>query len=310
MSTRLGTIGTTGPETAFAPDVALRIVAPRRTFREHVRDIVQYHELLASLIRKELKVKYKNSVLGFAWSLLNPLLYLAVYYVVFDLLLGSAITAFPIFLLSGLLVWNFFATSLIAGTSSIAEGGSLVKKVFFPREVLPLASEGAAFVHFVLQFFVLVVVMLVVRWNVDIRFVWLVVPALAVMLLLAAALNILLSAVNVYARDVKHLIEIVLLAWFWLTPIVYQWGLFDSRLGRRGLNWIVLLNPVTSVTLAFQRGIYNRTTASDGTTVLLPGTSALWYVRNLTIVGVVSALLLFLAVRVFDRLEGNFAEVI
>jgi ABC-2 type transport system permease protein len=241
---------------------------------------------------------------------LNPLLYLAVYYVVFDLLLRSGISAFPIFLLSGLLVWNFFATTLIAGTSSIAEGGSLVKKVFFPREVLPLASEGAALVHFVLQFFVLIVVMLVVRWNVDPRFVWLVLPALVVILLLGAALAILLSAINVYARDMKHLIEVLLLAWFWLTPIVYQWGLFSSRLGRRGLNWLVLLNPVTSVTLAFQRGIYNRTFSSDGSTVLLPGTSATWYIRNLTIVGVASALLLVLAVRTFDRLEGNFAEVI
>ena len=148
------------------------------------------------------------------------------------------------------------------------------------------------------------------RWNVDPRFVWLVLPGLAVMIVFAAALVILLSAVNVYARDVKHLIEVVLLAWFWLTPIVYQWGLFSNRLAHRGLNWIVLLNPVTSVTLAFQRALYNRVDSSDGSTVLLPHTSALWYTRNLAIVGIASFILLVFAVRVFDRLEGNFAEVI
>ncbi len=108
----------------------------------------------------------------------------------------------------------------------------------------------------------------------------------------------------------KHLIEVLLLAWFWLTPIVYQWGLFSSKLSSRHLTWVVLLNPVTSVTLAFQRAIYNRTYASDGTTVLLPDASALWYSRNLAIVGIASVVLLFLAVRTFDRLEGNFAEVI
>ncbi len=168
---------------------SLLTVAPRRTVRQHTSDVVRYHELLASLVRKELKVKYKNSALGFAWSLLNPLLYLAVYYVVFDILLASGISAFPIFLLSGLLVWNLFSTTLIAGTSSIAEGGSLVKKVFFPREVLPLASEGAALVHFALQFLVLVVVMVIVRWGVDPGYVWLVLPALVVILLFGAALG-------------------------------------------------------------------------------------------------------------------------
>ncbi len=300
------------PGGAGEPDgsYALRVVAPRRSVVQHVRDIWTYRELLAGLVRKELKVKYKNSVLGFAWSLLNPLLYLGVYYVVFDVLLGSGISAFPIFLLSGLLVWNLFATALMSATSSIAESGTLVKRVFFPREVLPLASAGAAFIHFLLQFSVLVAVMLVVRWNVDIRYLWLMVPALLTLLLLTAGLCILCSAVNVYARDLKHLIEVVLLAWFWLTPIVYQWGLFATRLAHRGLTWIVLLNPVTSVTLSFQRALYNRPFANDGVTPLLPDTSSLWYLRNIACIAACSVVLLVLAIRVFDRLEGNFAEVI
>jgi len=300
------------PGGAREPDgtYSLRIVAPRRSVAEHVKDIWAYRELLAGLVRKELKVKYKNSVLGFAWSLLNPLLYLGVYYVVFDVLLGSGISAFPIFLLSGLLVWNLFATALISATSSIAESGTLVKKVFFPREVLPLASAGAAFIHFLLQFSVLVAVMLVVRWNVDIRYLWLTLPSLVTLLILTAALCILCSAVNVYARDLKHLIEVVLLAWFWLTPIVYQWGLFATRLAHHGLTWIVLLNPVTPVTLAFQRALYNRPFANDGVTPLLPDTSSLWYLRNITAIAVASLVLLVLSIRTFDRLEGNFAEVI
>ena len=122
---------------------SLRVVAPRRTVRQHVADIWSYRELLAGLVRKELKVKYKNSVLGFVWSLLNPLLYLGVYYVVFDILLRSSISAFPIFLLSGLLVWNLFASSLIAATS-IDLGQRVVGQegVLPPRDLAAWRAPG------------------------------------------------------------------------------------------------------------------------------------------------------------------------
>jgi ABC-2 type transport system permease protein len=297
------------PDTGLRASGDLRVVAPRRSVSAHVHDVWSYRELLVGLVRKELKVKYKNSVLGFAWSLLNPLLYLAVYTFVFDFLLNSGIDAFPIFLLSGLLVWTLFSTALISSTSSIAEGGSLIKKVFFPREILPLASVGAAFIHFLLQFLVLAAVLVVTRWDVAWSYLWLTVPALAVTLLLAAALAVLLSAVNVYARDTKHLLEVVMLAWFWVTPIVWHYMLFGERLAQRGQSWLMLLNPMTSVVIAMQRGIYGRA-FSDGGTALLPDASVWWYLRNLGIVGLVALLLLVFAIRVFDRLEGNFSEVI
>ena len=116
-----------------------------------IREIAAHHELLLNLVRLELKAKYKASALGFAWSLLNPAMYLVVFYVAFDLILGGGIPRFPIYLLSGLLVWNFFTAALNSGTGSIVAGQGLVKKVWFPREVLPLASVGAALVHFFLQ---------------------------------------------------------------------------------------------------------------------------------------------------------------
>lgn len=110
------------------------VVAPRRGVFEHLQLIWHQRELLASLVRRELKVKYKNSSLGFVWSLLNPILYLVVYYYVFQVMLGSGIENFPIFLLSGLLIWSLFATSLSAGTVSMVANGALVKKVYFPRD--------------------------------------------------------------------------------------------------------------------------------------------------------------------------------
>ena len=142
------------------------IVRPRMTARERLTRIIQRRELLVGMVRNELKIKYKNSVLGFAWSLLNPLLYLVVFYIAFTIILGSGIPAFPIWLLSGLLVWNLFSTGLGAATGSVVANSGLVKKVSFPREILPLAAVGSMLVHFFLQSMVLFSVFAIVRWDV------------------------------------------------------------------------------------------------------------------------------------------------
>ena len=190
---------------------------------ERFRRIVEYRELLVGMTRKELKVKYKNSVLGFAWSLLNPLLYLVVFYVAFVKILGSGVPAFPIFLLSGLLVWNLFSTGArrrVLARSSANAG--LVKKVAFPREILPLAAVGSMLVHFFLQSMVLFARARdrALGRRVGVR------PAAPAGAGRAAAPHAARSAscssaVNVYLRDTQHFLELALLAWFWVTPIVY-----------------------------------------------------------------------------------------
>ncbi len=278
-------------------------------------DIWRYRELLGNLVRKELKVKYKNSTLGFLWSLLNPILYLVVFWVVFDLVLGSGIEDFPIFLLAGLLPWNLFSTSLGSATSSVVANASLVNKVYFPREILPLAGIGAALVHFFLQAVVLIGALAVFRYAPAWEYLPVVVLALAVLLVLGAALGIALAAINVYLRDTQHLLELVLLAWFWITPIVYQYKLLSDKLQEKSV--LLLVNPMTSLVLAFQRGIYNRVggpttggrfggaTQSSG---ILPDASMLWYLRNVAVVGVVSVALLVGALWLFGRLEDNFSE--
>ena len=293
--------------TSLAPPT---VVAPRRSIGAHVAGVWQFRELLANLVRKELKVKYKNSALGFFWSLLNPAMYLVVFTVVFQVVLDAGIPDFAIYLLSGLLAWNLFAQSLGSATSSIVGNATLVNKVWFPREILPLAGIGANLVHFLLQVCVLFGAMAIARHGVELRYVWLVVPALFVLVLMAAAFSVFLACVNVYARDTQHLLELTLLAWFWLTPIVYQWGLPATKLQDRGWNpGLLLLNPMVSVTLAFQRALYGVVSFPNGDPIL-PATSPLWYLRNLAIVGVVALVVLALAIKLFDRLEGNFAEAL
>ena len=286
----------------------MNVVAPRRTVAQALTGTWRYRELLVNLVRKELKVRYKNSSLGFFWSMLNPLMYLVVFYVVFQLVLGSGVPYFAVFLLSGLLGWNLFSASLAAATGSITGNASLVNKVWFPREILPLASIGANFVHFLLQSVVLVIGLLVFRFDVDWGYVWLVLPALVTLLLLTSALCIFLAAANVYARDTQHLLELVLLAWVWMTPIIYPWALQATELADRGRSaMLTLLNPMTPIVITLQRALYGIETADDGTRIL-PVESSLWYLRNLGAVAAVSVVLLLLALRVFTRVEGDFAE--
>jgi ABC-2 type transport system permease protein len=280
---------------------ASRTITHRTTVAESVREIITHRELLLNLVRLELKAKYKASALGFAWSLVNPLMYLVVFYVAFDIILGAGIPRYPLYLLAGLLVWNFFTAAVTSGTGSVVAGSGLVKKVWFPREILPLASVGAALVHFFLQTLVLVVALAAVRHPVGWAELPLLPLALVDLILLAAGLALLLSAANVYLRDMTHFVELALMAWFWITPIVYPFTQLASAL--HGRTAIALLNPVTPIVLAFQRALYG-----EYGKVLPPNLTMLWYLRNLVIIAVAALLLAAFALRVFNRLEGNFAE--
>jgi ABC-2 type transport system permease protein len=242
----------------------------------------------------------------------NPLFLLVIYTFVFGIL-GSSFPSFPIWVLTGLLVWNFFSTALLTGTGAITGNSFLVGKVSFPREVLPLSAVGAAVVHLFFSILLLVLVLGVTRFDVDWSYLWLSLPALLTLIVMAAAMAIFLSAINVYARDTMHLLEISLLAWFWLTPIVYPFELVTGKLAEKGMyEYLGLINPVTSLLIAIQRGVYGKASVvhSDGTVQqLLPDQSQLWYLRNIGIVLLVSLGLLALAIKIFDRAEGNFAEV-
>lgn len=275
---------------------------------QRLRNVWAYRELLRNLVRLQLKVKYKNSVLGFVWSLLNPVLYLVVFTFVFTVVQPTAIRTFPVFLLSGLLCWNLFSTSLGDGTTAIVHNASLVSRVWFPREILTLAGIGAAIVHFFLQLLVLFGALLVFRHSPDWQYLPLLVPALVVMVVLATGLALILGAVNVYLRDTGHLLELVLVAWFWVSCIVYPYQGLRTSLIERGHNpAVTLLNPMTAIVTTFQRVIYNPTPAEK---ILPPDAGFGWYLRNISMVGVASIVVLFVGLHVFGRLEDNFAEEI
>jgi ABC-2 type transport system permease protein len=301
-----------------------RVVAARVSIWLRLGELWRARELFFFLVRKEIKVKYKNSVLGFLWSMLNPALTLAVFYVLFTFFLPNGIPNFVIYMFSAMLVWNFFQTAVLTGTSTIVSNAAIVKKVAFPREILSLAAVGSAFMFFLFQSIVLLIFMVAFWHRPDWSALWLVIPALAAIMAFSAALAVFLSAVNVYLRDTQHLVEVLLLAWFWAIPGIYAYsgrvhdGLVKHTIfGIPGthLIWLYFANPVSPVVMSFQRVFYN-VTAPHSTlkphALIKGGVMARygihWYVASDLIVLGVSLVLLLGAMVVFGRLEGNFAE--
>ena len=286
----------------------LRIIAARRSNRTHLREIWEYRELLLGLVNKELKVRYKNSVLGFFWSMAQPVFLLLVYGVAFSIL-KAGFDKFAVWLMCGLVVWTFAATTLSTSVQSITSNQHLVSKVAFPRAVLPLASLGASLVHFFLQSIAFGVVLLVLQHHIDWAWVWLLPIAAIVLTLFLASLALLLSTVNVYARDTQHLLDLALQGMFWAIPILYEYQRVSNWfVGHGWPAWTPLLNPFTPVIIVFQRTVYG--SAFVGDRQLLPDTSQWWYLRNLGLLAVVAMVLVAIGLRAFDKAEGNFAEIL
>lgn len=298
--------------------VELRVISAHRPLRVHIAEIWEYRELLEGLIRKELKVRYKNSVLGFVWSMVQPVFLLCVYALVFSIL-GASFDNFPIWLLCGLIPWTLVSTSLSTAATSVTVNQHLVSKVPFPRAVLPLATLGSALVHFTLQMGAFAIVLLVARHNIDWAYAPLLPVAVIVTAMLLAGMALMLAVMNVYARDTQHLLDLALVGMFWANPIIYQYARAAEWFAKRGWpSGMPLLNPFTSIIITFQRVIYG----SDRVAIkpvgpdfqkwkpLLPHASQWWYLRNLGIIGAVAFGLMILGLWLFDRAEGNFAEVL
>ena len=290
-----------------------RVIKARASVLTRCREIWRYRELLVGMVRKELKVKYKNSALGFFWTMLNPALYIIIFWLVFTKFQANGVPEFVVFFASGLLVWNLFTAALSGATSSVVDNAGIVKKVYFPREILPLASVGAAIVHYLLQVSVLVVMLVAFQHNIDWSLIWLLPFALVTLLVFVSSLGILFSAINVYSRDMKHLLELILLAWFWLTPVVYPYKTFNTSGFFGFIADCIRANPMAAIITPFQKVIYvNERVRSTFKTRqminILPDQDVMWYVRNLSITLAFSIALFFFAMRIFDRAQGNFAE--
>ena len=215
-------------------------------------EVVDYRELIRNLVARDLKVRYRNSILGFLWCLLNPLLMMAVFTFVFTILMKSNIPKYPVFILIGILAWNFHTTAVNGSIASIVGNSQLVMKVYFPREVLPISVVLSNAVNFVLALIALFMMMAAFRMPVGVNLLFLPV-IIAVQVVFSVGLGLCLAALTVFYRDVEIITETVLTAWFFLTPIIYRMeDLFPvySRI-------MYIANPMASIISAYRDVLYS-----------------------------------------------------
>ena len=274
--------------------VALKDLALRATLVE----LWRYRELIMNLTVRDLKVRYKNSVLGIGWSLLNPLLMMLVFTLVYTVMLGQSNRPdYSAFILSGLLPWNFFSASIMGGTSAIVGNSHLIKKVYFPREVLPLSILLSNLVNFLIAIPVYVVLAALLGTPLTLWVAWLPV-VMIVQMIFALGVSLLLTAVNVFYRDVQQIMEVIILAWFFLTPVIWDVNMLPISKTVLGIDLPIqrltyILNPMASIIAAYRDILYyGRPIGAD------------FFLR--TAVTAVIALLIGFAV--FHRLSGRFAE--
>jgi len=252
----------------------------------------RYRGLIQSLVARELKARYRGSVLGFFWSFINPLLLLLIYTFVFSFVIPRGTTdlePYALFMFCGILPWTWFSSSLSESANVLMSGGNLIKKVLFPAEVLPIVTVLANMVHFFLGLPILAVFLIYYKAPPPlIELVWFPV-VIFVQLLLTLGLSLVLSALTVHFRDIKDLLANLLTFWFFATPIIYAMGQVPEE-GQRLLNF----NPFTHLAISYQEILFYN------------GPFGHW--KWLLALGAGSAVFFLFGYWVFDRLRDSFAE--
>jgi lipopolysaccharide transport system permease protein len=259
----------------------------------NLANLFRYRGLIQSLVVRELKARYRGSVLGFFWSFVNPLMLLLVYTFVFKFVLPNdtkGLQPYSLFLFCGILPWNWFASSLTEASGSLIAGGNLIKKVLFPAEVLPIVSVLANMFHFFLGLLILLAFLIGYRhWPDPGDLIWFPI-AIAVQLVFTTALALILAALTVHFRDIRDLLANVLQLWFFATPIIYYWR--QENVQRFKL--LFDLNPFTHLAISYQEILF------------FSGPFGHW--RWLLALGAGSVLLFLVGYGLFDRLRDSFAE--
>ncbi len=288
-----------------------RVMSARVKLGTRLLNLRDRRELLRNLVISDIRIKYKGSALGLLWSMLNPAFTLGIYYLVFSVVLKNGYPNYVIFLFSGLIVWNMFQNAVFSATGVIVDRAGLVKKVSFPREILPLASVGSAVIYFLIQLVVLVIFLFIFHHAPEWNMLAILPITFASLYLFAAAVSVIMSAFTVYLRDMKHLMEVLLQLWFWMSPVVYSYeNSLSVQLAAHHIKMLYFINPMALIVLTFQRTFYVNTLVHSTTTGLpikmLPTwqPSSFLYL-NLAMLVIMGGLFLISLV-IFGRLEGNF----
>lgn len=278
--------------------VELKSIRPLRAVLDGIQRLYSYRTLLYYLVQRDVKARYKNSVLGFLWSLLNPLGMMLVFVVIFGILRPQGgIERYPIFLLCGLLPWNYFNDSVMGSMNSINSGASLVKKVYFPREILPIAEILSQLVNFLLAFVVLFAALVVFRTNFS-PWLWMLPIVVLIQTCFQIGVGLILSTLNVFYRDTAMIVTVLMLALFFLTPIFYDVDLLPATLTLMGVDLplrriFYIMNPMASIINLYRDLLYSGTV-----------TTMDFFLRT----AATSLITLGIGYSVFNRYAGRFGE--
>ncbi|SEB28287.1 ABC transporter permease [Paenibacillus sp. 276b] len=254
---------------------------------ETYKEVIAYRQMIISTVRKDLRSRYKGSFLGFLWTFVNPLLQLAVYSIVFPLILRNNQENYPMFLFVALLPWLFFTSSIQGATTSVVNGANLVKKIYFPRIILPLSVVCTNLMNYIFGLIIVFPALLLSKVPLTFNILWLPI-VLIIEFIFALSLSLIFSALYVRFRDLEHIVGILTMVWFYLTPIVFAIDIFPKIVAD-----IVAYNPMVPIINAFRD-------------VLLYGNAPHW--PSLLYAFTVGCILLIIGLTIFLKLEKTFAE--
>ncbi|MFB8229018.1 ABC transporter permease [Cellulosimicrobium sp. NPDC055967] len=283
-------------------------VAPQEAFVEPGKgagllDVLRRRFLARLLVRKELRVRYRGSFLGLLWSYVKPAVQFVVFYFAVGVFLrmNENVEDFAVYLFSGVVAVNFFSEAFGNATRSIVGNAALVKKIYLPRELFPVASVWVAVVHFLPQLVVLILGALIAGWQPSLFELGAGLLGIVIIAVLSLGLGLLFGALNVLFRDAENIVDLMLMVATWLSPVLYQWQNVRDAIGDGVLWWIYQANPMTAAVELFHLCFWFPGT--DRTGAMPPG--LLWS----TISAVVLSFLVLLAGQVvFRRLDGRFAQ--
>ena len=250
-------------------------------------ELYHYRELLKTNVHKEIRGKYKGSFLGVLWSFLNPLLMVIVYAIVFPYLMRMQQEHYLIYLITGIIPWNFFTTVVTSGCNCVWLNGGIIKKVYFPRSILPISVVCAALVNFLISCFIILLFVIFGGVGLSFNILW-VIPIAVIQSLFSLGILFILSAINVYVRDIEYIVQFFMNLVFYATPIIYNPSLIPDR-----FRWILYMNPMTNFINQYRNIFYYKTSPD---------------LFVLAIMLLLSLLVLCIGYFVFSKLEKGFAE--
>lgn len=254
-----------------------------------LKEIYAYRHMIFSLVRKDLRGRYKGSVLGFLWTFINPLLQLIVYTVVFQMILKTNIERYYLYLFIALIAWIFFSSSLTGGSASIVAQKDLIKKIYFPRQVIPVSYVTSCFVNMLLSFIIIFAVVIFSGVGLNFLAVLCLPVIMLVEYIMALGMAMLFSAITVFFRDMEHILSIITMAWIYLTPVLYPIDMIENKTIQR----LFYINPMTSVIVAYRDVLYYAKVPDLSTLLIAFG---------------FGVLILFIGSFVFSGLKRHFAE--